>query len=204
MNINTQIRPDLPGLSNIKRIWASLLHEEGLQLLAVTIGAALILPLMSILNIRNGLTFTKQLELIEAQSQVLTNKIRNINEATNTLAPFKKDSPRIDSAIPDEQSPAQLLNKINLILGQEQLTLLSLRIGKNTVSQFDKVTTFEVNLEFAGLYPSIAAVLNKFETETQQFDMSSLRISRRREDFQLEASLVLKTYYYRKGATDEH
>lgn len=190
--------------SKIKQIWIGFWHEEGMQLLAVTFGAAIILPLMSLLSIQTGRTLNEQLNLIGSQTKILSEKINNIETAAATLAPFEKDRSRIDLAIPDEQSPAQLLNKINLILGQEQLTLLSLRIGKNATIQENMITTFDINLEFAGFYPNIAAVLHKFETDTQQFDMSSLRISRRRNDFQLEANLVLRTYYYRKGAINEH
>ncbi|MEK7611057.1 MAG: hypothetical protein AAB486_01625 [Patescibacteria group bacterium] len=189
--------------SKMKRIWIGFWHEEGFQLLAVTLGAAVILPLMSLLSIQTGRTLTKQLNLIGSQSNILSEKIKNIEEAAATLAPFEKDRPRVDLAIPDEQSPAQLLNKINLILGEQQLTLLSLRMDKATVLK-NEVTAINIYLEFTGFYPNIAVVLREFETDTQQFDMGSLRISRRREDFQLEANLVLKTYYYRKGAADEH
>ena len=189
--------------NKIKKSWFRFWHEEGLQLLAVTLGAAVILPLMSLLSIQTGRTLTQQLNLIGSQSKIISEKIKNIEAAATTLAPFEKDRPRVDLAIPDEQSPAQLLNKINLILGQQQLTLLSLRMDKATVLKAE-VATVNVYLEFVGFYPNIAGGLRDFETDTQQFDMGSLRISRRRDDFQLEANLVLKTYYYRRDAADGH
>ena len=181
----------------LKQIILSL-HETDAQLLVLTMTALLVLPTLSFLSIQNGLALGKKLEMMQSQSRALEDKIKKIDEAENTLLPFQKDRELVDLAIPDEESPAQLLDKLNLVLGRQKLSLSSLRIDKVESIEKEKTLAVNVNLEFVGLYPNISTVLDDFERNSQQFDMQSLRISLRLQDTRLEANMVLKTYYYRK------
>lgn len=194
MNMDKSIRIRL----YFKQI-ALKLHETDAQLLVLTTIAAFVLPVLSLLSIQNGRALERKLETMQNQSKILEEKIKKIDEAENTLRPFQNEKELLSLAIPDEESPAELLDKLNLVLGRQKLSLSSLRIDKVENIENEKVSAINVNLEFVGLYPSISAILDDFERNNQQFDMQSLRISRRLQDVKLETNLVLKTYYYKNG-----
>lgn len=174
--------------------------------LGVTLITIIVLILMIYPAILYILDVSSQLSKNREVSQILTQKILDIQKARDNMSNLTSSLTTIDQALPNSAQLAAYLKTLETSLASSQAVISSLQFNETPLSPAEAKTAPQINsvtytLTLAGDYTNLRASLDRLEKLSRYTDIAAASFSSKKDATdQLQLILRARTYFY--GAVD--